>query len=242
MLWTPGLSIGAGLSVRPPGSGPFGGHPTLSDDLLLVWKLNEESDGSGPVPRADALGTYDLTDINTCASTAGKDGNAVKIITANSEVLTSSFEPSGFISCSLWFYITGTKTNANTPLTNVWGTSGVKVQYRPDTNALLVAMYDSVGINSQPGETVADLEGSWHHLVWWLDTSDNKGRYQLDGQAAKVGANALDAGGIFTTVGHGLGVGGATSNLYDGFADEVIFWDRNLTPGERSDLAGGLYY
>jgi len=41
------------------------------DDLVAGWKLDEESDGSAPVARADVLGNYELTDVNTTPSAAG---------------------------------------------------------------------------------------------------------------------------------------------------------------------------
>lgn len=50
--------------------------------------MNEESDGSAPVTRVDVLGTYDLTDVNTTPSAAGKLDNAASFDRTNAERLT----------------------------------------------------------------------------------------------------------------------------------------------------------
>src|SRR3972149_1905325 len=77
-----------GLRRRPYAVQSGGGVDPRWDDLVAGWKLDESSDGSAPVARADVLGVYELTDNNTVASATGKIGNAASFVTANSESLS----------------------------------------------------------------------------------------------------------------------------------------------------------
>lgn len=56
---------------------------TLYNGLVALWKMNEASDGSAPVSRADSKGSNTLTDINTTASATGLLGNAAAFVIAD---------------------------------------------------------------------------------------------------------------------------------------------------------------
>jgi hypothetical protein len=64
-----------------------GVHPRWNN-LVAGWPLNETSDGSASVQRADVLGALTLTDNNTTPSAAGQIGNAASFASASNESLS----------------------------------------------------------------------------------------------------------------------------------------------------------
>ena len=82
---------------------PFGDPDVDAFDssLVSVWKMDESSG-----TREDAVGSNDVTDINTVGSASGKNGNAADFVAANSEVLelgSGVTDQSGDFAHAMWF-------------------------------------------------------------------------------------------------------------------------------------------
>jgi len=84
-----GIHIGRRGGVRLTGGGGEEGWPAaLRNSLVAFWPLNETSNGSGAVSRADLVGTNTLTDNNTVTSATGLVyNNSANFVAANSEQL-----------------------------------------------------------------------------------------------------------------------------------------------------------
>src|SRR5207247_6557818 len=82
------------------------GVPTTG--LVSYWKLDDVSDGSGPVTRLDSVGSNHLTDNNTVASAPGKIGNGADFESANNEFFSitdasqNGLDITGDLTISCW--------------------------------------------------------------------------------------------------------------------------------------------
>jgi hypothetical protein len=179
------------------------------DNLVAGWNLDEESDGSGAVPRADVLETYELTDNNTVASAAGKIGNAASFVKENSESLTyTDFPMPSVFTVAAWVY-----RDTTTGTFSVFGSdsSGSGSWNLVDQGGTIYAKcgtkFVSGGSFSQP---------RWRFLVMTRAADGTLG-ISVDGGVFSTtsGAEAPDGSGRVTQIGHSYN-GYAT-----GLADEV---------------------
>lgn len=82
------LIVGPALGSMLQRVGGAAAPSTLLDDLVAYWKLDEPSDGSAQVDRADSVGSNTLTDVNTTASVAGKISLAADFVRADATELS----------------------------------------------------------------------------------------------------------------------------------------------------------
>jgi len=213
----------------------------LFNNLISYWRLNEASS-----TRYDSYGSNNLTDNNTVTRVNGKQSSAAEFVAANSEYLSIASNASlqvgniDFTICG-WVYLSN-KTNFQT-LFSKYLSAGEQRQWLVDYNQssdrfrLLVS---SDGTASVIGQILADNLGSpsattWYFICAWHDSVNDTLNIQINN--GPVSSTSFSTG-IF-----GSGTGdfmiGGSANLTssaNGYIDEVGFWKRTLTQGERTRL------
>lgn len=224
-------------------------------NLKAFWSMNESSDGSVSVSRADSHGSNTLSDVNTTPSTTGLVyGNAANLRKASSEGFfisdnaDLSFSGDNDLTVCLWVKLSTHTTTmifvskGDDPDESYW------VFYDLAANRFVFNLYSGAGkTGGAPVEASslgAPSDGTWYFIVAWRDSSDNKLRIQVNNGTVDVSSSdqtgGFDEAGEFDI--------GFTNGLGD-FADAVIgpamVWKRILTSQERTDLynsGSGLTY
>ena len=209
----------------------------LIDNLVSYWKLDEASG-----TRYDSHGSNDLSDNNTVTSATGKVGTAAEFNDSNLEYLSCTSNTSlqtGDIDFTIaaWVY-------------RVAGGQGyddhVYVSKDSASNReFVLASSEYYGANYtffQYGANVATISGltvnTWHFLVGWYDSLANLLYVQLDdGTPASVSASGFTVGSADFRIGARAYSG--AEGYCKGKIDEVGFWKRVLTSGERTQLYNG---
>lgn len=229
------LSI-PGLDLRMARGGPL--VHSRWNALLAGWKLDESSDGSGPVSRADVLGVHTLTDNNTVQSVAGKISNAARIDGSVLERLSRSstaFRSSGDFTLAAWIQSKiGTATGDGNFVH--FATEDLVTQdwalYRGAfTSNFTIRIVDSVSGNATTFRTLS-LD-AWHFIVIVYTASDKIVRLSADGDAFTASValtNGLRQTGEVFNIGHG------GSNQLD-WLDEVYFFQ----VAKDADWVSGMY-
>src|SRR3990172_6871113 len=117
------MSALSGILSRASGGAWRWLNMALIDNLVSYWKLDESSDGSSPVTRADSAGSNTLSDGNTTPSAAAKISNGANFRAASSEYLyKTAFSGLNFgtgdFSISSWVYFTA---NPDDKVVMHWG-------------------------------------------------------------------------------------------------------------------------
>lgn len=213
----------------------------LFDNLISYWRLNEASG-----TRNDSHGLNHLTDNNTVTRVNGKQSSAAEFVAANNEYLSIASNASlqvgdiDFTVCG-WVYLSN-KTNFQT-LFSKYLSAGDQRQWLVDYNQtsdrfrLLVS---SDGTASIIGQILADSFGSpsattWYFICTWHDSINNTLNIQINnGSISSVSFST----GVFANGTGDFMIGGSAnfSNSTNGYIDEVGFWKRILTQGERTRL------
>ncbi len=228
--------LGLGLGQRR-GSGS-----ALLNNIVSYWKMNEFSDASAPVTRIDSVTAIgnDLTDNNTTASEAGIISNAANFIAANTETLNRASNASLELGGNQLFTLTGWirfRTIAPAGLTsNIidkvgGGGEGVwKVfnNFGTLTFTVYTAEFSAGGVSAIGTANVID---TWYFFAAWYDGANVN--LSINNGATNSSANVTSAwdGAPKPDLRFGSG--------YTGDVDEVGFWKRVLTAGERTALYNG---
>lgn len=212
------------------------------DNLVAGWTLDEESDGSAPVTRADVLGTYELTDNNTVASAAGLNGNAASLVVADSTRLTyASGGPLGIAGdttvrgVSFWYKPTNFTPVLQVPLDNKFAADGGYRVYLIQTTGRIWVVLNHTGGAIAYDTGYSASAGSWNFLAFWIDSGDSKLYMQVDDNTpTSTAAITLDAnvGALYFNVGSQNN----PANYFGGLIDDLY-----LFTSYDSDLATDLY-
>jgi len=216
-------SAAAGLQCdRPAIAGGGGGVDPRWDNLVAGWKLDESSDGSAPVPRADVLGVYELTDNNTTASAAGKIGNAASFVAANSESLsladTDNVMDGGDrdLTYSLWIKTTTVTQQCIFAKSNSGGDHALFI------SAAGILRWEFTSFNREVQSAAAVNDGVWHHVVVWHDSSNGDLKLVVDDGAVRTTTGLV----TYFTNDQAFAIGnGVVGNHFDGAVDEFYRWD-----------------
>lgn len=221
---------------------------TLLDMLTAYWTLNEVSDGSGAVSRADSSGNgHTLTDFGTTASVAAKQSNGALFNVADQTRLMATHHADlniGNVDWEMagWCYITAVSaqqiiTKAGTLLEFIFQMDATtdKFQWavRNTSNAWVIVTATTFGIPATPG---------WVFFDVWHDATNN-----LIGIAINNGAAdtlAFDANGTLNTSTAKLSLSSNDTAVpgvfFAGRLDEIGIWKgRLLTADERTSLYNG---
>ena len=206
--------------------------------------MDETSDGSGPVTRVDSVTATgnDLTDNNTCASAAGKIGNAASFITANSESLTRTSNASlqtGDIDFTIagWAWLDSLTPN-DEGIVEKWDTAGQR-EYALVIETSRFRFYwspDGTAISSREATTFGNLSiSTWYFFECFHDATANTINIRINNGTAD---SVADGGGLVagTSI---FQIGRDGANFLAGRVDELGFWKRLLTTGERAALYNG---
>lgn len=242
-------SFWGGGGVTPPASNPFGNHPTLYQNLVSYWKLDEASG-----TRADSHGSNNLADNNTVLATTGKIGNAGNFVAANSEYLSIADNPSlsitGDLSISFWMWTTNTQPAAAQAIVgkhqSVAGGRSYSIYLLTYFgNGVVRFAVSSDGNSNASGnmESGALLNSTWYHIVGTYQAGVTQKLYVNAGTPIDKGsteASIIDNASQFAI---GAFAGGA--NFFNGIVDEVGIWNKVLTADEVTSLfaaGAGLTY
>ena len=220
----------------------------LTDSLVSYWKLDEASGNA-----LDAHGTNDLTDHNTVTSIAGKINNGRHFAAASSEYFSHTTNASletGDIDFTLsaWAYLDSFDGNRmiiskfTAPPDFEWR---VFLQPFGADNARFTV--SNTGSGSDGNVTNASgtiTTGQWYFVVAWHDSVANTINIQVND--GTVGSTSWSSG-VLAAGASDLEIGSDQTGgeLMDGIIDEVGFWKRVLTSGERTQLynsGAGLAY
>lgn len=236
---------GLDLRLRPYPSaavvGPFGGHATLTDNLVSYWNMDETSG-----VRADLISTNNLSDNNTVGSDVGKRNNAATFVSGSMEFLSKS-DWSGYDSFTISLWVDpGSTVTTNETFVHAsgatWPTTQQFVAY-PNAGVTRVLMSTATASFVFFDSAVALATDTFHHLLIWYDNTDSKARISVNGETPVV-SSAFDNYQVTQT----LRFGSQTASVlgyFTGLIDEVGFWSRALTIDERADLynsGAGLFY
>ena len=231
-------------------SGPFGGHATLTDNLVSVWPISEDG--------FDVHGTNDLTNNNTvtfvakgAGAPANMPANVANFVAASSQnftgtavaAMTNNFTWAQWINvgnATRWGLVNNGINAAPYGFTvevSVFGAGDILVFAKSDGSDYA---YTATGVVTTDGS-------AWRLLIIAYDTTEpvaaNKIRVYVN-DVNKVVTPAVAA--VAHTVGNFLGIGRRTTDrYYQGKMSSPMIWSRILTAAERTDLyasGDGLFY
>jgi hypothetical protein len=220
----------------------------LTDNLVSYWKLDESSG-----VRADSHGSNNLTDNNTVGVAAGKINNAAQFVAANSEYLSHSSNSdltTGDIDFTLqaWVYL-DTKTVLR-PFVAKYEFGAEKefvLHYNVVDDYFSLLVRDTLGNTGFVNATNlgSPSTGTWYCIHAWHDSVNDQLGIAVNAGTANLNSHT-DGVSTSTTAEWQLGhIVGGDATYMDGRIDEVGFWKRVLTSGERSQLynsGNGLAY
>lgn len=210
---------------------------TLTDNLVAYWKMDEAS-GS----RADSVGSYTLTDNNTCGSRSGIISSATDFIDTNTEFLSladnADMSYTGAENRSLQFWFNpDSVTGVNTIMSKWANTTDQEWLVYLNGSTL------TLGVLQQGAElTKASITtGAWWHVVVTMNSSKGLELF-VNGTSAGTKTSVGTVAGTGSEVRFGQN---STTNFYDGAIDEAAFWTRVITSTEVTQLynaGAGLAY
>ena len=214
----------------------------LTDSLVSYWKLDEASGDA-----TDSHGSNTLTDNNTVGSTTGKINNGRLFTNGNTEYFSHADNAdlsTGDIDFSFSAWIKPASFTNYWSIVDKWTDANNEyLIWNEATNSKLNWIVKSSGGVSTNIEWATALSANtWYFVVVWHDSVNNVIGMSIDDATPQTAAHTLgvfDGGSSFW-----LGRGGGGGD-YDGVMDEVGFWKRVLTSGERTQLynsGAGLAY
>lgn len=206
----------------------------LTDNLISYWKLDEASGDA-----VDAHGSNTLTDHNTVTSGTGKINTARQFTRANSEFLnhtSNSDLQTGDIDFTIAFWI-NLDSQPGTEVVVMKGddVGGTHEHGCFQTGSNMKFSVENGSGSATDGTTLSN--GTWYFVVVWHDSVNNQVGISVNDNTPTTSAYS---GGI-TAAGSNFEVGGDVngSRYVDGRIDEMGFWKRVLTSGERTQLYNG---
>lgn len=214
-----------------------GGTSDLTSGLSAYWQLNEDYG-----TRADSWGDHDLTDNNTVLHAAGIISQSAQFDATAMEYLShgniATLDTNGDdFTASAWVYLDSLSEGG------VMARDDEYTLYYDETlNRFAVTLDDSTCTTSTTlyvGDTSVEID-TWYILVAWLDTTNNELGLRVNDSETIISydigvCDTSSTGNVFTI--------GKTPNddYFDGRIDEAAFWQRVLSPIERSYISKGYY-
>ena len=205
---------------------------TLYANLTVLWHLNEVSDGSAPVTRADSKGSNTLADNGTTASGTGKLGDAGVFVVADQTSLSIADNTDLSMGDINFTWLVWIKTGASVSGTQMclakWTGSAGRREYQlyiynTQFNFEVRNTADDAS-GSVAATTLGNLSVNTWYLVEISHDADNNKLYISGNGGAR---NETDwTGGVLNGVStFRLGAAGDTANSWlGGLADEIGLW------------------
>lgn len=224
-----------------------GRAPSLTDGLLAYWRL-EEASGQ----RADALGAYPLTDVNTVTGNPGKLGNAAQFTAANLESLDNSSDLKliGDLTVSAWVYYDTLIANSDGRGIMAFHTGesigdwGLHVPSAGAAGGIAFYHWKTAGNDTTGHHRTASNFGlaaaaTWYHLV----ARRSAGVYTLwlNGVSQTLTTDIASSTGWGNTkfsIGTNWKAGGS-AYFWNGRVDEVAIYNRGISDGEIAQYYNG---
>ena len=206
----------------------------LKSDLVSWWSL-EEASGT----RADSHGGYDLTDVNTVTSATGLVGDAAYFVSANNEYLEGITDSifsvnGGTIAISIWFNLRSLGQFHHLIAKDDAINGRREWELRVNTSDQLEWLVFHGGTFTTRTWAATLTNNTWYHA--YASCGAGTSALSLNNATAVSGALGGTPSGPYN--GNPLIVGARGGNRLptNGLIDEVAFWRRALTAGERSQL------
>jgi hypothetical protein len=231
-------------SINAPAAGGGGGS-TLNTDLIAFWKMDEASG-----TRADSEPTGTPRDLSATAGITqetGKLSSAAGIpalnylsITDNSDISVGNID----FTWSMWVYFSAKNTTKY--ILGKWGGSAATREYLLYYYQPLDRIYFEVSDGSTSANVQASSFGSpslstWYLVTGWHDSVNNV--IGISVNAGTANTTAWTTGSVDTGTGLAFGAqesgGTGASGTPTVWVDEVGFWKKVLTSGERTELYNG---
>lgn len=217
----------------------------LTDSLISYWKLDEASGDA-----VDAHGSNTLTDNNTVGSATGKINNGRQFDKASSRYFSKA-DNTDLSTGDIDFTISAWVKPASIPtvgnyLCIVGKDKASNREFNLELNGDSSGKFNFFGGNlNQATWGTAPSTGTWYHVIVWHSMTDNQvGIVVNDGTPVTTATTGAGTDGTAF-----FGIGGREYSgflsPFDGIIDEVGFWKRLLTSGERTQLynsGAGLSY
>jgi hypothetical protein len=222
---------------------PSAGVPTaLNTSLISYWKMDE---ASGSAVDSEPTGTpQDMTETGTISSIAGIVTNAREAASAEYFSRTDEADIStGNIDFTIaaWVNLNAVAHVSARYLVGKWGGSAATQEFLLFYDSATPRFYFAVGDGSTFSQAASTTFGApsvntWYLIVAWHDSVNNQIGISVNAGAADVVSwttGAVDSG-------TGLAVGALSAAGTTGTStlrvDEVGFWKKVLTSGERTEL------
>lgn len=216
----------------------------LIDNLESYWKLDEASGNA-----LDAHGSNELTDNNTVGSAAGKISNARDFELANSEYFSRADNASlstGDIDFTFSAWLNFESLPVSCGILGKWGAAGsreyILYYIGGATNRLqFYVSNDGTAFTSVTASNHGAITtGTWRNVVCWHDSVNNQIGIAGNAGTANTASHTTGVSDGAQEFVIGRDSGGAPGGIYfDGLIDEVGFWKRVVTSGERTELYNG---
>jgi prepilin-type N-terminal cleavage/methylation domain-containing protein len=224
--------------------------------MIGEWHMDECSwDGSaGEVQDTSGSGAHgssiNLTAADTPDRSVGHDcySAVVNLGTTTSQYVSlgnAPFTNLGDFSLALWFRVDSLSSTMSTIFSGArsGATNNLLLYLNGSGNTFLTWINNVQTGSFSMGTSVA--VGLWHHVVWTRDVSDGSETVYLDGSglsdtngSANTSNVSLDPGGVILGQEQDSVGGGFDANqVFHGWIDEVLLYDKVLTPAEAATLS-----
>lgn len=215
------------------------------DNLISYFKLDEASGNA-----LDAHGSNTLTDNASVGSGTGKIGNGRQFTAASSQFFShtsNSDLTSGDIDLMITAWVKLDSKTAVRPIVAKWDdVSGnndneYALAYNSSTDRFYFQVEDT---SDATGTATANnlgspSTGSWYFLVAWHDSVNNNINIQVNDGTIDTTSWTTGIRTVSTLFEIGSWANRDPGRYMDGIIDEVGFWKRILTSGERTSLYNG---
>lgn len=213
-----------------------GSSSTLNTGLTAYWKLDE---ASGTRVDSGANG-QDLTDNNTVTSNTGIINNAAEFIAANLERLShvdSTTLSLGDIDCTMAFWVYLSSTNTAMGIGNQYAAAGSRswrlLYFSSSAKFRIGVSNDGTTVTNHDSTFVNPVASTWYLVIWWHDSVNDLIGIDVSGTS---NTSSYSSGIFDSTADFNVGRQDSGGTYWNGRIDEVGFWKRVLTAGERAEL------
>lgn len=207
---------------------------SLLTSLISYWKLDEASG-----TRFDSNGTNDLTDNNSVGSATGIINNGAAFVAASTQflnVVSNSNLQGGDVDLTVTCWVKLTSKSSNQCVVGKRDALEYEIRYGNGSDNFNFFYGDAGGAVSA-STFGSPSTGTWYFIVAWHDATAHTVNICVnDGPVDSVS----DAGFGLNAHNGDFRIGSESGgNFLDGNVDEVGFWKRLLTSGERTSLYNG---